>query len=1504
MKSKNQNNNKKDEKYEIFKESNQKQSNEINFIIRNLENNTHEVIGDTKLKRITSWRKSKTKFMKNLIYNILSFGILHLISLYYPNLYIKLYCNPWPAKECDFFLVENIYGQYTLCEKIHKKNNDSSNSNSEIAKENFLSPLKNINLKTEYNIIKNLTYSFIYKSVTYEYIEENNEIIPVYINLSNMTNKGILNFFGEGLFSEKLVNKFKERYGKNEYNIDIKLPFLYFRKNEIPSFIIIFLIGIIEIILQDYISFIIKTAIVFIIFIIEYINMKNIILDKYSNEYSLDGDKIKIKVKRKYLNELNNNFYIEIDNIDLLPGDIIYLKSNDFVPCDCILIEGECIVSESYLTGNLDVFRKIPLENNNDKFNYKSNKINILFHGMKIIKAFSKPNNEFISALCINIGPNTYKANQFSNILYYFERKKEYNNVYSYFGNRKKIIFIYMIFAFIMSFILGIFFSFTFDMELGRSKVRELILRILLRNLCKSLMSVYFITNSILVLVNIIRLKNKSIICFDKSRLFNSDKINTIVFSKVDTLCKDILEINGYHPIFFNSKKASNLIIKNYNRNQCKELNLELIKYYKEYFNNKQNISYNNMNFNLRKELRIDNINKINQETCEYTILFIECLLSCNNIEKCNTELFGNNLEVSFFNDMKWDIKVYDFIKNNIDNSYVENNNSFLTKISNDKFIFDNNKNIIYYQISDIYPKSYYIITESLKIDSSNQINFQRTRNNSKYIREFGKRSNKELLLYNHSSKKDNSINNKVNKILEDVSHSNINSYKLRIYKKFIKEGTINSSSIVYNFMTKELRFMIKGMPEDILDKCNKKSLPENLENIILNYRKNGFIIITCASKLINIFEYNDTNDFEYYMNNLTFCGFITLKNQLKNEIKNSIQYLNQFNCNLIMTSGDNVYNCLGVGFDCGIIDNKNIFVFDKDDKTNKISIRKIFTIKSYNEIYQENEDKKTNDSYDRNSKVSSKIRSKKGSTLPFTISKDKILLKSNNSPTLSPESMHKSGEQNINKIQSPKMKLGTKFLLNKIDNVTIKQAIDDEKNKFNKKSKNEKESSFREFHLNSDYKNEEKANNSKKRYSKVVPSPLISPYIKKKSNNRIKDRKKEEKNSFNLNESFDFRNHSGSKNKYLFILDKYYYYSGIFKENEELKKNCLYCVSGKLFHFLYKNKKNKECKNFLELIHKYCKIFFYMSAIDKSLLIDFFREYSNDYICKIGNCQNDFDSLLSSNVGISLKEPKNQNNLLCHFYVTNSDILSIKNIILEGRVFNENMLLLEMASFFCTLSINSYILCCFIRRSDAIKGQLNFIEIIFCLLSILAFNGKPNYKLELEPIAKNKNILNKYYIVQFAGLLIIKFLSIYIFCYYYNTDLLLDRSKVDFIFCSYYFIIVIEHIMSSIFFFNYISFNKKSPGFNFFFMFFILILALYIVILITLNSSNFKFDFIQITYFEYFEVLIDSYGDNNRIYVFIACTFDFISSIFFTEVTYYIFDKIAKNKLSVNDKK
>ena len=1473
----------------ILKQDVQKEINDINIKKRTLENNTHEVIEDTKIKRITSWRKSHKKFLKNLIYNILSFGILHLISLSYPNLYVKLYCIPWPAKECDYFLVENIYGHLTLCLKIYKKNNNNNFNYTDCSKEKFLMPINGMNFKPQYHITKNLTYSFVYKSTTYEYNEENNEVIPVYMNLSNMKNKEILNYFEDGLYSENVVKKYRERYGKNEYRINIQLFLLFLKKNEIPSFLIVFFIGIIEIILRDFISFVIKTIIVVLIFIIEYINIRNIIYQKYEKEFTLDGNQKKLKVKRKYLIE-DENFYIEINNEDLLPGDIIYLKANDSVPCDCILIEGECLVSESSLTGNLDVFKKTPLENNNETFNYKINRINILFHGMKIIKIFSKSNKGFISVLCINIGPNTYKSNQFSNILYIFERKKEYNNVYSYFGNRKKIVFIYMASSFILSFLLSVFYYLTFMRELEITKLKPLLLKISLRNLCKSLMSVYFITNSIIVLVTIIRLRNKKIICFDKSRLFNAHKVNTIVFSKIDLLSKSILEIDGYHPVFANCQKPYNLFIKNYTRKQCKDLNIHLLNYYRNYLNNINN--YNNMNTNIRHELTLNFNGLNNYKFFENMVLFIECLLSCNDIGKFNTELFGNNIEIQFFNDLKWDLKDNNYTKNKENDNVIlkSDDKSSSNKINNSKYYYES-KYLVYNLKNDIFPKVYYTITESIKKDLKNQRLSGISYDSSFYNDPF----------YNGRDLLKGIDINKENEILEDIKNSKINSYKLRIYKKFIKYGTINSSAIVYNFMTKELRFMTKGMPEDILSNCNRNSFPDNLHNILLYYRKNGFIIVICATKIINLEEYSDLNGFEYYMNNLTFCGFITLKNSLKEDTRTSIELLNQFNnkLNLIITSGDNIYNCLGVGFDSGIIKNKNIFIFDKDDTFNRISINKIFSTKTINnnETNGENEDKKTIVSIDQLSRQNTKNIKQKVYANPFSESKKKI---TKFSPKMKAIEIKKK-EQNYSKLFSPKMKPEFKKR-NKVG--VIKGALDSDKRKLNELSKSGNLDLNDDFKLNGDIensKNEEKLTNGKNGHIKIEASSNFGANINKKINNPKYERI-EEKYSLKPNRSNEYNLSQDKKSKNIFIDGKFYYYSGIFKDNEELNDNCIYCVSGKLFNFLYKNKKNKNSKKFLDQIYKYCKIFFKMSSLDKTLLIDFLREYPNNYICKMGNCQNDFDSIISSNLGISFREPENQNKILCHFYSSKEDILTVKNIILEGKVFNENNVLLEMSSFFCTLSINSYLLCCFIRSSDAIKGQLNFLEVIFLILSILAFSTKPKEILDLEPLSRNELLLKKYYIIQFIGLLIIKLLSVYFLCLFYSTDILLDINKVDAIFCSYYFILTIEHLISSIITFNYLSFHKNSPFHNRFLMIFLLILLFYIILLVTLNSTNYKADFISITYFEFFEHLMDSFGDHNRLFCFLVCLVDFLGSLGYSTLIYFIFNIIARNKQSINE--
>ena len=1475
-------------------EVNNNGENIIKFIKRTLENNTHEVIEDSKLKKITSWRKSKEKFSQNLIYNILSFGLLHIISLYYPNLYLKLYCNPWPPKECDFFLVENIYGELTLCAKIHKKRkNNDINFDSNALNENISSSSISLsNNKIDYNLTKNLTYSFKYKSVTYEYNEEANEIIPVYMNISKIANKNIINYFNDGLSSDEQIRKFKERYGKNEYNLNFDIYNFYSKKMEIFYFIIIILTKAFELFTSDYFSLVITFGAIILILIIEYFVSRNIIFSIYEKEYTLDGNKNKLKVKRKHKLDKNSNFYYEINNEDLLPGDIIYLKSNDLVPCDCLILEGDCIVNENYLTGSLDIFKKISLENNNEQFSYKLNKINILYHGMKIIKTYSKLNEGYISALCINTGSNTFKANQYSNILYIFERKKEYKEMYNLMGEGRKYTLVLMVVIFFFSILLGVFYMFNVEKVDDYSRLKELLLKSLAKILSKSFMPIYFLTNSIILIFSTLSLKKDNIICFDRSKFLSSSTINTIFFGKTGILCDNKLEINAYHPISINPHKPSNISYKTFKSSQFKEMNSQLLKYYKYYLSKCQNIN-NNLDSNLRQDFKFENnpknIEKIKIESFECTTLFLECLLSCNNLEKSNIDLFGNLIEKEIFLNMKWDTKPYIFSNYKKNEKNLNEEKEYFDQINdiNHKYYYDNKYNLIDKRINDIYPNNYYKITESIKNERRNNKPIL-TRFNSKYYLEQFTKNNKP------------NINNIQNLIKYNASKTHVKSYKLRIYKKFINHGTLNSSAIVYNFVTKELRFMTKGMPEEILSKCDYTTLPNNFNKIMSFYRRKGFIIIICASKIINIDEYKESNSIEDYMNDLTFCGFVTLKSKLKKEVINSIKELKQFNCKLIISTGDNLYNTLSVGFDSQIIENKNIFSFDMNDKKNGIEITKLYSIKKINE--EETDLKSNTTSFEKYSKRTSKISSNLVVNSQQLRRNDSMLSKTSNGIFI-----------NHNQIPKKSNVINLNSYSNQLSNDSDRNKLLIENSKINNKKNNLMRM------IKNNYKNSKNvmsyANIEKEVSKNNWQSYLNSKKIKKKSNiNNLSPLNLSNKNNQNNNddkkkkissENIDYQISSINKKSNNTIhsiktlnLEKFDYYPGIFRENEDLSDNCIYCISGRAFNFLYKNKEKKQYKKILENIHKYCKIFFNMSSIDKSLAIDFYREFPDSCICQIGKCQSDFDAIITSNIGINFSSPKNINTILCHFYSEESNILSIKKIIRRGRAVKENIILLKISSIFYTMTLNSYIICCFIRQVDIVNNQLNLLEFFFFIMSISAFTIKEDYFAKSNPLIQNKKLYISHYFFQIFGIFLIKFICIYGQCrFFIGNEYSIEKAKINIIYCSYYFIFCIEQLISTIFLFNLISFYRKNSFSNPFFILFNLMLFLYFIILETLNSSNFRYDFFNVTIYEFLEEIVDSFADQNKLKSLRICIIDLFFSITYSRIIYFIFDKLAQRK-------
>ena len=1401
-------------------------SNEIKLIRRTLENNTHEVYEDLNIKKITSWRKSQNKFMKNLIYNILSFGILHLISIFHPKLYIKLYCNPSPAKECDYFLIENIYGEAIICPIQKKRGKYMENDLSFMDKNNLID---NINIKSEYNNnFNNLKYSFEYKSVTYEYDEKNNEVNPVYMNLTKMTNEGIINFFSEGLPSKKIVENLRERFGKNEYKLNVKIYLLFFLKNQIPSYVIVMLIEIIEFnFLFNYINLVFKLIVVAILVTGEILNIKINIINKYEDEFTLDGKKKKVKVKRKYLLKEENNTYTTLDIIDLLPGDIIFLKQNDHVPCDCIIFEGECLASQGSLTGNLDICKKIPLRRNNKYFNYKYSNINILYHGMEIIRTYSKNDQGYIAALSINTGANTMKANQYSNILYFLTKKSINNSIYNFLGERKRI-FIYMVISFVFITILGYFGFNTFINQ--KTELKMNLPKYIIPMICKSLMTYYFIAKNIIIFINVIQLYKANITCFDQSRLINLGKINKFILNKTETLSNKSLSINGYHPITFGSKKKTQTKFIHFSKEQSKELNTKLLDYYQNYLN----YTHNNSTFlnskskskNIRKDFNYSN-NNINNKSEENITLFLECLLSCNSIDNYNFELFGNKLETELFKDMKWDIKQYE-----------ENNNNNTLKIKffkdlNHLDIGNNNSNEKYYyvikKITDIFPTNYYKLGES-----SNNGLFN-TSNNLSFLNETNNNTNLEL------------------------SSSDNDSFKLRIFKRYIFNEGLFSAAIVYNFFTNELRFMIKGKPEEIINKCENKTIPNNLEKIISFYRKRGYIVLACGSKLLNISNYEDKDeDLEFYMDDLTFCGLLTLENTIKDNVKNSIEVIQKYNDDILIVSGDNEYNCLSIGYRSGIIDDKNIFILDKDEKNNgRITITKISSIDIKKDDESENDISKytANDQLSRIGTSVSKSRAEKND-------------KENN---------------NYNKLMYMKT---NKMIDETINNIEL-NIPDLNKRKINQKNY-ENKIKKRDYPIINE--NSEAESIIKRKPNRDFSMKLEATVDNNK--NKIKKTNRQSKENIeNISKNINNISQGSIIEDNLNFMDKYYYQIS-FKDYEDIK-NGIFCISGKLFNYMYKIKERKGAKKFMNDMIEKCKIYFGMSSIDKSCLIDYLNENPNNIVCTIGQCENDIDSIIESNVGINLKNPINKNTILCHFYSSKNDIICAKDIMEIGRLFFENINILEYISFLYSITINSFIFCCFLRETDIPKNELDFLEIELYVLLFSSFISKINK--ENIYINQKSKIVTIYDAILFAELLIIKITSFYLFAIFFTGDRTFDRETLSKEFISFYFILCSEYILSCILAFNFGSFYKENPLESRIFIILSLFYIAYITLLTFLCSSNMSYDIFNITFFAHSEALIDSYTDKNKAYLILTIIVDIVATIIFCSITKLIFKRYLK---------
>ena len=1483
---------------------------------RTNENYTHIVNIDSKIVSVTTWRKSKMKFRLYLILNFLTLGLLHIISLFIPKLYLKIYCNQSLPTNSDFFLIEDVYNNFTLCKTIYKKSSNTKMSNN-----------------NDHNNDKNndnITILFEYKSTKYKFDINTNSICPVYFNLSLYSNKTIIDSFMDGINTPEKYNRSIDTYGKNILNMNIMLIFQNLIRKDLPNCAVVCFSGGLclycKFVEFGGLLYLLAVSILIIKLIFRYMKF----VKKLGKDRSLDG-LIEYKVKRKYLKEQKSKGYNKIKNIDLVPGDILSLTEGEIIPCDCILLDGECILSESKLVGKVDTTIKSPLKSDNEYFNYKKNKYCVLFHGMEIVKVYSKNSSKSIISLVINTGVNTFKANELSNLLYENTLKEKNQEIYTFFVGKYYLIFIVFLSSISIVDIIVSSSRRKQDMSLADN---------IFIVLCFAFMPIYYLTSCYITFLGIFNLNTddkQNIQCIDESRLIESGKINRVIFDKTGTLTENKIEISAFIPLYYDNSSYK-FIFKIYEKNNIKKICEEHLIYYKNLV--RKNSS--NENISLIQALNeaentISNKNSINYNF-ELSALFLQCLVCCSNLLKINNEICGNIIEKEVIDMMKWDINTVEIINedNEDTNNSQENSESIIDKIHRIGSIFFNNANNISSNslnnnskniISEVFPKNYYKITEGLKI-----------------------------------KKKPTNIRNSIIRQSIRMNKNKINTFKLIIISRFFSNSYMNISCIVYNFIEDNYRFMIKGAPEKILKCCINTSFPE-IEKLLIKALKEGYRVVACATKIIEYNQDEQNQKEEYYLKDLTLCGFIFLKNKLKDESKKVIEKIINMECDVSISTGDSISNVIGVGLESGIIKEKNIYVFDLNFKGKK---PKIVVSNYFNDISKEKEydkDKKTIESSKKiksskkkedisNRNLTDKSKSKKAinelidNTKSSEINKKQNLLKRKNS--INNPSFY-NDEQQHSYIPLSTNTINNEFTNNlnqnrksfnsfyneeqEVNNSPISYFFNEEpnfntnQNIYNNNFRLRRKSSFINFDSNRKSIKNILNEVSKEQYKYVTPSKKeptpndgfhldSTPPDKKALNvlpSRNKNNKSEDTMLLNNKSIFSSNKHNNiyssinqkkskitlySNNSYINYSNQGSYKKFCFDYNlnkiKYFQKECTLCFSGICLRYIYDKRTEPEIKVLLKCIKEFGKIFFSMSPFEKSLLVKINRELFNKKVCMVGDGTNDIDAIMSSNVGIFIGEQVNLNMLLSHYIIKENNLMDIVTIIKNGRGYYENdTLLLPVNAVFTVIWISLIIYSSY-YNSTVDNLRLSLLSITVLLLSIIGFTIKPDYNVNFNYLASNEKLIKRFNFLQFFGMFVFKVSFQMGVIYTYSENPNLDVDTKNKVIMSYIFILVWSQSMSTCFVFNVNTFYRKSILTNFPFLLIYTLTSGYIIYLLTLNDiamGNINSIFLT---FEMDKENIDYLDDNHKLNILYVVLIDFVLSYAYIKILKLFFNKKA----------
>ena len=532
-------------------------------------------------------------------------------------------------------------------------------------------------------------------------------------NMSFTTNKNIYSIFNNNFMKQKEIQFQLDIYGPNKL---ILKNINYFRilLEKLLSFVTIYILFIIIFYwLENYYYFIFILILSVILIIIttyqKYLNQKKVV------DFSLNKQE-KITV---YEGPKNPPRLIDYEN--LVPGQIIKLKEEDILPCDCLLLEGFCSCIESSLTGESSSIMKYKLPKNSANFIYSENMKSYLFCGTKIENCFPKE----LKALVIGTGFNTQRGNLIQSVL--VPRKSNYN-----FYKENITFFIFTLVFFLVGTIIFIVLD---SREENLDNVGGNLFENILDLLAMAIPSSLPLTLTLGTFYYQYSLISKQISCSGVYRLMAAGKINKLIFDKTGTLTEEDLELHGY---ISSIKKDGDLILDSREKNSKLYLS-NLSQYYKNEFHNriseqnkmpKDNENIIEIKKNDDNASEKENDDKKKDDTDNTITYFMECLATCHSVTKINDENKGNSIDIKIFNEVNWIYDPLNLNSNANDQFEVKpkkyfkiTEEQFFMKNKNSNLNFSENDELNSYKLKVIYRSHFESRNQSMSVIVKNNFN-------------------------------------------------------------------------------------------------------------------------------------------------------------------------------------------------------------------------------------------------------------------------------------------------------------------------------------------------------------------------------------------------------------------------------------------------------------------------------------------------------------------------------------------------------------------------------------------------------------------------------------------------------------------------------------------------------------------------------------------------------------------------------------------------------------